>query len=202
MKKLLRRDEPAPAALPTLEGERLTLRAPRPEDAADIFAYAQSPIVGPMAGWPPHKSMEDTQFVIDGFIAHGDVWVIVENASDTVIGTLGLHRDAKRDVCDARMIGYVLGERWWGKGYAMEASRLALRYAFETVGCPIVSIYHFPSNLQSKRVIEKMGYFFEGVLRLSVTLPDGSLTDELCYSMTRAEYSRLIVRKEAPLCRR
>lgn len=43
-----------------LETERLLLRRWTEEDAASLFTYVKDPEVGPIAGWPPHKSEEET----------------------------------------------------------------------------------------------------------------------------------------------
>ena len=42
-----------------IETERLLLRPWRLEDAADMYAYAKNPNVGPNAGWKPHESVEE-----------------------------------------------------------------------------------------------------------------------------------------------
>ncbi|HNW86664.1 MAG TPA: GNAT family protein [Candidatus Limiplasma sp.] len=189
-----RRPEPL-EKYPALQTERLVLRMFTPCDTVDVFAYAQSKVVGPMAGWQPHRSIEESRQVVEHFIHHGDVWAIVEKKSGRVIGSVGLHADLKREVENARMIGYALGEKYWGKGYATEAAAAVLRFAFEDLNCPVVSAYHFPGNRGSKHVIEKLGFVPEGTLRLASTLPDGAVADNVCYSMTRGEYATLTGRK-------
>ncbi len=180
---------PAPVeGFPTLATERLVLRQFDPGDAVDVFAYAQSPAVGPMAGWPPHRTIEESRAIVQHFMRCGDVWAIVEKKTGRVIGSIGLHADGKREVEGSRMLGYVLGEAHWGQGYATEAAQAALRFAFEQKQCTIVSAYHFPNNSRSKRVIKKLGFAAEGTLRMASTLPDGTVTDEACYSLTREEY--------------
>ena len=173
---------------PTLQTERLVLRTFEPGDTVDVYAYAQSATVGPMAGWAPHRSMEESRQVVQHFIRCGDVWAIVEKKTGRVIGSIGLHADRKRDVDNARMIGYALGERHWGQGYATEAAQAVLRFAFTELACPVVTAYHFPKNTRSKHVIKKLGFTAEGTLRFASTLPDGTLADAVCYSMTREEY--------------
>lgn len=175
-------------AYPTLQTERLVLRTFDVGDAVDVYAYAQSPVVGPMAGWAPHRDMEESRRVVRHFIQCGDVWAIVEKRTGRVIGSIGLHADGKRTVDGALMLGYALGERHWGQGYATEAALAVLRYAFEEKQCAVISAYHFPKNTQSKRVIKKLGFAAEGTLRLASTLPDGTMTDDVCYSITREEY--------------
>ena len=52
----------------------------------------------------------------------------------------------------------------------------------------MVCVIHFPFNQQSKRLIKKLGFVYEGTLRRTWKLPDGSYTDELVYSMLKEEY--------------
>ena len=47
-----------------LETKRLILRKWTEADDADLFEYAKDPDVGPIAGWPPHKSVEESRNVI------------------------------------------------------------------------------------------------------------------------------------------
>lgn len=47
-----------------METERLILRPWREEDASSLYKYAKNPAVGPIAGWPPHTSVENSREVI------------------------------------------------------------------------------------------------------------------------------------------
>lgn len=47
-----------------LETERLVLRPWRESDAADLYEYAKDCRVGPIAGWPPHKSVDESAEII------------------------------------------------------------------------------------------------------------------------------------------
>lgn len=47
-----------------LETPRLWLRPFRDSDAADVYAYAKDPRVGPIAGWQPHKSPEESRQIL------------------------------------------------------------------------------------------------------------------------------------------
>lgn len=191
---LFRRKQPkaAPPCLPMLQTERLVLRCFEPSDAVDVFAYAQSPNVGPMAGWKPHQTIDESRAVVRCFITGGEVWAIVEKKSGRVIGSIGLHRDGKRSIAATRDLGYTLGESYWGQGYGTEACRAVLRYAFETLGCEVLSVGHFPTNHKSKRLIRKLGFTYEGTLRHAIRLPDDSVSDVLVYSMTLPEYQAIV----------
>ncbi len=93
-----------------LDTERLVLRPFEQEDLQDFHDYSKDPQVGPSAGWPPHETIAQTKEVLIRFMAEGSVWALEEKASRKVIGSLGLHKDERRDGNDAiRMIGYALG---------------------------------------------------------------------------------------------
>ena len=176
-----------------LETKRLILRPFEERDLNDFYYYAKDLNVGPSAGWPPHETQAQTMEVILRFIAEDNVWALQEKSSDKVIGSVGIHKDARRDRNEKiRMIGYALGKEWWGQGYMTEAVKRVLQYLFEEKEMDLVTVYHFSFNQRSQRVIEKCGFQREGVLRMASRLYDGSLLDDVCYSITREEYARNI----------
>lgn len=184
----LRRSRPKAVPMRCLQTERLVLRGFRESDALDVFAYAQNPAVGRMAGFPPHKNIDDSRLVVQRFMESGNVWAIVEKRTGRVIGSIGLHPSRLRDVRGARELGYSLGEKNWGQGFATEAAARVLRHAFVDLHCPVVDVRHFTQNPKSKRVIRKLGFTYEGTLRMAALLDNGEYRDELCYSLTREEY--------------
>ena len=64
-----------------------------------------------------------------------------------------------------------------------------LDYAFSKLQLELVSCSHFLDNNQSRRVIEKLGFQYEGVLRQGFRIYDGSILDLVVYSLTRQEYA-------------
>lgn len=173
----------------TLHTERLILRTFQMSDDRDLYAYASSPNVGPAAGWKPHTSLAESQHILRMFMESDEVWAMCSRADGRVIGSIGLHADRRRsEEIEARMMGFVLSEHYWGQGLMPEAAREVLRYAFETLLLPIVSIVHFPFNTKSRRVIEKCGFRYEGTLRHASRIYSGDVYDDVCYSMTREEY--------------
>lgn len=171
-----------------LETERLILRPWRVDDVDDFYEYAKNPNVGPNAGWQPHDSKEVSMKILQSFIEKDEVWAIEYKANSKVIGSVGAHADEKRDGVKARMIGYVLSEDYWGKGLMTEAVKEVIRYLFEEENYEVISCYHYPFNVQSKRVIEKCGFKYEGTLRLASKIYDGTVQDDVCYSIVRDEY--------------
>ncbi|GKX66087.1 GNAT family N-acetyltransferase [Inconstantimicrobium mannanitabidum] len=176
----------------TLESKRLILRGWKLEDLDDFYQYAKNPKVGPNAGWAPHESKETTLSILNSFIEKQQVWAIQDKESGSVIGSIGLHDDHKRSDTGAKMLGYVLSEDYWGKGIMPEAVQEILKYAFEEANVQLISVYHYDFNTTSKRVIEKVGFKFEGILRAASKRYDGKIFDDYCYSMLRQEYSELI----------
>lgn len=172
----------------TINTERLKLRRFKLSDLNDFYEYAKNPNVGPNAGWEFHKSKNESILQLTTFIKSKDVWAIelLENAK--VIGSVGLHKDLKRENPKSRMIGYVLNQDYWGKGYATEAVKKLIEYSFDTMKLDILSVYHYSFNERSKRVIDKCGFVYEGKLRASSMKSTGEVYEDMCYSMLEKEY--------------
>ena len=171
-----------------LETERLILRPWRLSDADDMFEYARNPNVGPMAGWEPHASKEVSLNIIKSFIETNEVWAVVYKENNKVIGSLGIHPDKRRRNESSRSMGFVLSEEYWGRGLMTEAARLVIKHIFEEMKIELLSIVHYTVNNRSRRVIEKCGFKYEGILRQASTTYNGTVHDDVCYSMTKEEY--------------
>lgn len=182
-------------ALPLLHTDRLVLRCFDPNDAVSVYAYAQSDKVGPMAGFIPHRSIEESRQMIERYIQNGEAWAVVEKSTGVVIGSISLRKDPRRQRENALRIGYALGEAYWGRGYATEAINEVLRYAFGELHCEVMGADHFPINQRSKRVLKKLGFVLEGTIRQARVLPDGRVTDLVVYSLLASEYEALQMSK-------
>lgn len=174
-----------------VETERLILRPWESSDAEDMYEYASDPEIGPNAGWQPHANREVTAQILEAFIKQDDVWAIEYKENHKVIGSIGLHGDRRREGINVRMLGYVLSRDYWGRGIMTEAAGAAIRYAFEEIGVDILSVYHYTFNARSCRVIEKCGFHPEGTFRMAGKLFNGTVVDEVCYSILRDEYGKL-----------
>lgn len=174
------------------ETERLTMRPWQISDIDAFFQMEQNPNVGPNAGWKPVTCQDESLKILQTFSARPDeLCAITLRETGRAIGSLGLHTDEKRDATlqpVTRMLGYVLDEPYWGCGYMTEAVRGALRFAFDSMKLELVSVYHFPWNERSRRVIEKCGFHYEGVMRRACLRYDGAVLDDVMYSMTRDEF--------------
>ncbi len=173
-----------------LESERGILRRFVQSDLQDFYEYAKNEKVGPMAGWPPHTCIEDSQKILDSFVKSNEVFAIVHKTDNKVIGSFGIHKDNCRNNENSCMIGYVLSVDYWGQGIIPEIVQVVLGYCFDELNKEIVSVYHFDFNKQSKRVIEKSGFKFEGILRKAHVLFNGKTVDLHAYSLLKEEYKQ------------
>jgi RimJ/RimL family protein N-acetyltransferase len=171
-----------------LETKRLILREWSPCDAADVYEYASGPVVGPMAGWKPHENIEESKKIIDMFIKENETWAIVLKETGRVIGSVGLHKSRKGKLEYERELGYVLSEKYWGQGIIPEAASAVLDFGFRILGTGSIIASHFDFNLQSKRVIEKLGFRHIARLENSWKRYDGVMLSEEVYMMTAKEY--------------
>ena len=158
----------APISLPVIETARLRLREQREGDANALLAVYGDPRA--MAYWsgPPwtdiaqaHAHLQRAQRDLES----GGVlpWAIADIASDELIGTLTLFK-LDRDHRRAE-IGYILGTPHWGKGLAGEAMRAVLRHAFGAMQLERIEADTDPRNAPSLRMLERLGFKREGLLR-------------------------------------
>ena len=120
-----------------LETERLLLRKWTEADADSLYTYAKDPEVGPVAGWPPHKNVEESKEVIRNVFNGPECYAICEKENNIAIGAVELKLKGHTDMTDRDdecELGYWLGQKFWGRGYMPEAARELLRHGFEDLG--------------------------------------------------------------------
>lgn len=149
-----------------LETKRTILRPFEESDAADLYEYARDPRVGPMAGWKPHESVEESLHVIRTVLSAPHTFAIVEKAAGKVIGSAGFtgRRHGESTVDE---IGYALSPAYWGRGIMPEVVAELLRFGFEELWLYSIWCGHYADNDRSRRVIEKSGFTFVFSERLS-----------------------------------
>ena len=146
-----------------LHTERLILRPWTEDDAEDLFEYAKDPDVGPIAGWPPHKDVEESLDVIKNVLAVEECYAICEKGSNCAIGAISLKLNGNTDMTerdDECELGYWLGKPYWGRGYMPEAAIEILRHGFEDLKMTTIWCGYYDGNFKSKRVQEKVGFVY------------------------------------------
>ena len=145
----------------TLKTDRLLLRPWRETDLQDFYNYASVDGVGQMAGFLPHKDLEESRRILGHFIDGKKTFALEYQGK--VIGSLGIEQYSEEHYPElsnisGREIGYVLSKDYWGQGLMPEAVKAVIRYLFEQVKLDFILVGHFEWNRQSARVIEKCGF--------------------------------------------
>lgn len=146
-----------------LETERLILRPWTTEDVNSLYEYAKEPDVGTPAGWPAHKSLEESLEIIKTVLICPNNYAICERENNQAIGSIALKMKGHTDMTDRDdecELGYWLGKPFWGRGYMPEAARELLRHGFEELGMTTIWCGYYDGNDKSKRVQEKLGFVY------------------------------------------
>src|SRR3954447_25489786 len=88
----------------------------------------------------------------------------------------------------AAKLGYAIHADHWGNGYATDAARVMLGFAFNTLGRHRVTAAIGPENEASIAVVKRLGFTYEGHLRDHV-FTNGAWRDSLLYSLLETEYA-------------
>src|SRR5438034_1811024 len=138
-----------------IQTERLVLRAPRAQDAKTIAALVNDRRIAENTLRIPHPyGIADAQRFITGVNASsGETVFLIVRRDDTVLGACGV---AERPG-DSPELGYWLAFAFWGNGYATEAARAVIDYAFDDLGYEMLHAGARPSNPASRRVVGKCG---------------------------------------------
>lgn len=154
--------------IPTLSTERLLLRALREEDLDAYAAIMADAEVTRYLGDGRPLSRVDAWRQMALFLGHWQLrgyghWAVEEHGTRTLVGRVGLFEP---EGWPGFELGWTLGRPFWGRGYATEAARAALRYAFSELGREhVISLIH-PDNHPSIRVAERLGESREGEAEL------------------------------------
>ena len=145
--------------LPVLKTARLSLRAPSHGDVAAMVALAGDRRVAENTARIPHPyAAADAVGLLAAINQDGGETVFAIVLDGALIGMCGL--DPRPDGAE---LGYWLGVPFWGRGYATEAARALIDYAFAELGHEVLQSGARVSNPASRRVLEKCGFQWTGV---------------------------------------
>ncbi len=152
------------ACTPVLETKRLALRAPRLEDAKTVAALVNDRRIAENVARIPHpyKKSDADSFIAGANKPGSEVVFLITLSDDTIIGACGLTMQDKTAE-QAPELGYWLGVKYWGQGYATEALHAVIDYAFTDLGYPALTAAARVTNPLSRRVLEKCGFQWTGV---------------------------------------
>ena len=172
----------------------ITLRAPRPEDAAAHYeAVLESlPEVSAWLEWAHegYRKEESAAFVARAIAGHqaGDMYeFFIVDGEDRFLGGAGLNKVDTRFM--KANLGYWVRTSEAGRGVAAAAAGLLVRFGFEQLGFQRIEICAAVDNKASQRVAEKVGGHREGVLRNGIRFR-GRPIDSVCFSLIPEDASR------------
>ncbi len=177
-----------------LEGEKVCLATPERKDIKKIYEYygkweLRRHLGEPRSNFPVFY--EDEEKFYEEIIENKNrkeeiILAIIEKESNELVGLIGLY--GIRWVSRSAEIECWIGKEYWGKGYATEAVRLMLKYAFEYLNLNKVWAGVIEGNKASIRVLEKNGFKLVGRMRKHEWVPGAGYQDSLVFEILREEY--------------
>lgn len=178
--------------IPILESTRLKLRPINLNDAHNLFAYAQKPIITKFVPWKTHNTIDDSISFINEILAEYKaqkslMWAVQlkNDKSNTIIGTCGFIRYFADNKC--LEIGYAFNSEVWGQGYAKEALLRTIKYGFEHTDTIRIEGSCVKENIGSAKTMASVGMRLEGILR-SKFIKDNKISDCKIFSIIRTDY--------------
>jgi ribosomal-protein-alanine N-acetyltransferase len=155
-------------SFPVLETPRLVLRELQPDDAQALMAVFGDAEVLRYHDLEPFSSAEQVQQMIERLHAafagkQRWRWGIALRDSDQIIGTGGFVSWNRAWALGE--LGYDLARASWGQGLMTEALRAMIQFGFAHMGLHRIEAEVMPANRASVRVLEKLGFQYEGTLR-------------------------------------
>ena len=175
----------------TLETERLILRKFTENDAEAVFRnWASDSEVTKYLTWPTHTSVDNSlgfmKFCVDSYQSPDSYqWGIVLKETGELFGNISVVKVIED--LEAVELGYVIGRKYWGKGYMTEAVKAVIAFLFNEVGANRISARHDTNNIASGKVMQKAGMKYEGTLRQCDRNNQG-IVDCAVYSILKREY--------------
>jgi ribosomal-protein-alanine N-acetyltransferase len=176
---------------PVLKTQRLLLRELLDSDAARILAIHGNAEAMRFFGTEPICNLEEAQLVISRFHelrtlpGPGARWAIVDNQSNTLIGTCGVFGwNRNWHKCG---IGYELHPEAQGHGFMREGLSAVFSWAFEAMSLNRIEAQVHPENSPSLKLLSGLGFQNEGLLR-EVAFWGGKYRDLHQLSLLKAEW--------------
>lgn len=174
-----------------IETDRLVLRQFHKCDEFSVWKnWASDPEVQSLYSEPVYTTLEEVQVLLEKYINAYENdgyyrWAIINKSSSECIGQIAIFSTSS--VNHSGEIEYCIGREFQNTGYATEATIAVISYGFTQVGLHRIQICHKENNTPSKRVIEKCGLKFEGVLR-DYFYMNGSYVNRHYYSILSSEF--------------
>ncbi|MGZ7209868.1 MAG: GNAT family N-acetyltransferase [Methanobacterium sp.] len=177
---------------PEIHTERLFLRKISLNDAETLFQYWSDPEVTKYLNVNTFSKIEQAYSMIRLLNSlhtkrEGIRWAITVKKDKSIIGTCGYNNWIKRS--SRGEIGYELGRKYWGKGYAREAVKEILKYGFKKMNFNRIEAFTVPEAISSIKLLEELGFKKEGLLK-EYGYWNGKYWDENIYSLLKKDWPK------------
>ena len=144
----------------TIETDQLVLRPWEDGDAAELYALASDPEIGPACGWAPHASERESLEVIRHVLRVPESYAVIDRRTGELLGAAALKGPGTSRLAASRHefeLGYWIGRQFWGYGYATEAAEALVRRAITELGATLIWGACEAGNVRSRAVLEACG---------------------------------------------
>lgn len=141
-----------------IETERLILRPLTVDDAKDVFEWVGDPIVNRFMPYPVYKSIDQVEKWISSLVDEKNEFGFCLKDNGKVIGSGSIKFDPESNSYE---LGYNINRAFWGNGYATEASKALIQWAYQKLGARDFCAAHATANTASGNVIKKCGFIFD-----------------------------------------
>ncbi|MDQ0574384.1 GNAT family N-acetyltransferase [Agromyces albus] len=148
---------------PRIETPRLKLRPHRSADASAWYVLQSDPNVLRYLPWPP-RSRRASRRHLRHRTRHirleqaGDFLALAVELDGRLIGDVSLHLREVDPRGRRAEIGWLIGTEWAGRGFATEAARAMLKFAFDTLEARYVTAVMDPDNERSHVLARRLGF--------------------------------------------
>lgn len=151
-------------------GKSVVLRIAKPEDAKMILENMDTKTVKKFSFFTKFPTLEEEkEFLAAMYESNSDLLFVIETKQGQFVGTIGLHEVEYGN--ETARIGIILfNPKTHGQGFAGQAIRLLLSYAFNELGLHKVYLNVFEANEKSRNIYRHIGFKEEGVLRAEYKL--------------------------------
>lgn len=176
---------------PVLETGRLLLRGLEDGDVDALYEVNADPQVARYLPRPAMRAREEAVAMLERcrrYVAEGTglTWGVALKPEGRVIGTVVLFDFNEQ--CAYAQTGYVLGRAHWGRGLMHEAMTRLVEHAFGAMDLRRLEADVDPRNLASLRVVERLGFVREGLLRERWVV-EGEISDSVVLGLLRREWA-------------
>lgn len=178
---------------PVIKTQRFILRKLSEQDAKDIYRYFSKDAVMKYYDLDVFTDISQAKETISRWNSRfeenrGIRWGIASKENDKIIGTCGFFNWSKKD-CRAE-IGYELDNDYWNKGIMTEVVGVLIWFGFSELKLNRIEAHFNPENFASEKVLNKVGFKKEGLLR-DYSFEKGKYFDTVVCSILRCEFKLL-----------